>query len=141
MNPMQYFNRHLEADVVAILDASAALEVTEFRLFELAFHDWYGKKADESQIEKYFAAYMFVNRVPSWVRHFARKVLSLHAQGKLNPKSFGVWTRLPNARMRLVAKLYTVALFVVFVTLILSAFSLPQELLAAFQGCYLPPCY
>ena len=138
---LDYFNRHLQADVVSLLDASSALEVTEFRFFELAFQDWYGRKADEDIIEKYFAAYMFANRIPNWVRHFARKILKLDAQGRLDPKSFGIWRRLPSARMMFVAKVYTATLLVVFVALVASVYAIPDEILAVFRQCYFPPCY
>ena len=138
---MEFFNRHLQTDIVAVLDASAALEVTEFKLFELAFEDWYGRKAREEVIEKYFAAYMFANRIPSWVRYFARKIIDLHARGHLDPKSFGVWRRLPSARMMLFAKVYTAALLIVFVLLTMSVYSLPEEIISVFRQCYFPPCY
>lgn len=140
-NPRDYFNRHLEQDLICVLDASSALEVTEFRLFELAFQDWYGKKAGHPALEKYFAAYMFANHVPGWVRHFARKILKLQAQGQLDPKAFGVWHRLPSARMILFAKMYTVALVLIFLLALLSVYSLPDKVLSLFDKCYFPPCY
>jgi hypothetical protein len=138
---LDYFNRHLHADVVSLLDASSVLEVTEFRFFELAFHDWHGRKADEALIEKHFAAYMFANRIPNWVRHFARKILKLDAQGKLDPKNFGVWRRLPSARMMLIAKLYTATLLAVFFLLTAFVYTIPEEILTVFRQCYFPPCY
>ena len=127
--------------MISVLDASSALEVTEFRLFELAFQDWYGKKADNLALEKYFAAYMFANRVPGWVRHFARKILKLQAEGRLDPKTFGVWYRLPSTRMMWVAKIYTVTLIAIFLLGLLSVYSLPDKVLSLFQACYFPPCY
>lgn len=141
LNPKEYFNRHLERDLISVLDASSALEVTEFRLFELAFQDWYGKRADNQTLERYFAAYMFANRVPGWVRHFARKILKLQERGELDPKAFGVWHRLPSARMMLLAKIYTVALLVIFLLALISVYSLPEKVLHLFEACYFPPCY
>jgi len=139
--PADFFNRHLDTDIVAVLDASAALEVTEFRLFQLAFADWYGKSAREEFMERQFAAYMFAQRVPNWVRHFARKILDLHAQGQLEPKSFGVWRRLPSSRMVLIAKVYTTALLLIFILAVAAVYALPEDLLSKFAGCYFPPCY
>ena len=141
LNPKEYFNRHLEQDLIAVLDASSALEVTEFRLFELAFKDWFGKKADQAKMEKYFAAYMFAHRVPGWVRHFSRKILKLQTQGQLDPRAFGVWYRLPSARMILVAKIYTASLLIILLLSTVLIYSLPQKLLAVFEQCYFPPCY
>lgn len=138
---IEYFNRHIDADTVAILDASSVLEVTEFQFFELAYRDWHGRKASERQIEKYFAAYMFSERIPSWVRSFARKILRLHAKGRLDPKTFGIWHRLPSDRMRFFAKAYTAVLIVIFVAITLSVYSVPEEVMVVFRQCYFPPCY
>lgn len=141
LNPKEYFNRHLEQDLVAVLDASSALQVTEFKLFELAFQDWYGKKAEEQIMEKYFAAYMFAKRVPGWVRHFSRKILKLQDQGRLDPKNFGIWYRLPSARMIFIAKLYTASLLIIFLIAVMLVYSLPVKVMAVFEQCYFPPCY
>lgn len=141
MPPVKDFNQHVPPDVVAVLDASAALEVTEFRLFELAWQDWFGKRPDERRLERHFAAYMFAERVPHWVRNFARRILDLDAQGRLDPRSFGIWRRLPSTRMRFVAKLYLAALLLLFVVLAASALNLDEHLLSFYRGCYFPPCY
>ncbi len=138
---VQYFNRHIKADTVAVLDASSALEITEFKLFELAYRDWHGRSATEAYIEKHFAAYMFADRIPNWVRYFARKVLKLHAEGRLEPKRFGIWQPLPSTRMVLIAKIYIVVILVVTIALSLSVYSLPEEVMAVFRQCYFPPCY
>lgn len=139
--PTEFFNRHLDTDIVAVLDASAALEVTEFRLFQLAFADWYGKAAGEEFMERQFAAYMFAQRVPNWVRHFARKILKLQAQDRLDPRSFGVWKRLPSSRMVVIARIYTGILLLLFLLALTSIYSLPESVLAMYRGCYFPPCY
>lgn len=97
---MKDFNAHVPSDIVAVLDASAVLEITEFRLFELAWRERFGSRPDQQHIERYFAAYMFADRVPHWVRSFARHILQLNAEGRLDPKAFGVWQRLPSSRMR-----------------------------------------
>jgi hypothetical protein len=139
--PPEFFNQHLDADIVAVLDASAALEVTEFRLFQMAFRDWYGKSPRNEFLERQFAAYMFAQRVPAWVRQFARKILKLQAQGRLDPRSFGVWKRLPSSRMVMIAKIYTAVLLLIFSLSLLSIYTLPESILAMVAGCYFPPCY
>jgi hypothetical protein len=138
---MDYYNKHLKSGQVEVLDASAALEVTEFRFFELAFQDWHGRRARESVIERHFVAYMFADRVPSWARHFARKVLKLNDQGRLDPKSFGIFQPLPSSRMRFIGKMYTVILLLIFLFVGLSILQVPDEVLRAFKQCYFPPCY
>lgn len=135
------FNAHVPPDVVAVLDASAALEVTEFRLFELAWREWFGGRPDEARLENHFAAYMFADRVPHWVRDFARRILELDARGQLDPKSFGIWQRLPSTRMRFVAKVYAAMLVMFFVVLAASALNLDERILAFYRDCYFPPCY
>lgn len=137
----EFFNRHLESDIVAVLDASAALEITEFRLFQLAFEDWYGKSAKLEFMERQFAAYMFAQYVPTWVRHFSRKILKLQSEGSLDPNSFGIWKPLPSSRMVLFAKIYTAVLLLVFMLALVSIYALPEDVLAMFEGCYFPPCY
>jgi hypothetical protein len=138
---MTDFNRHVPPDVVSVLDASAALEVTEFRLFELAWREWFGVRPDETRMEHYFAAYMFADRVPYWVRSFARKILELEAKGCLDPRSFGIWRRLPSTRMRFVAKVYCAVLILVFLVLTVSALNIDERILSLYRNCYLPPCY
>lgn len=127
--------------MVAVLDASSVLEVTEFRLFELAFKDWYGKNADESVIEKHFADYMFASRIPGWARQFSRKILKLHAEGRLNPQHFNVFQPLPSARMKFLGKAYAVFLLIAFTIMGLSVYFTPPEVLKVFEQCYFPPCY
>lgn len=138
---MKDFNAHVPTDIVAVLDASAVLEITEFRLFELAWREWFGKRPDERRIEQYFAAYMFADRVPHWVRSFARHVLQLNAEGRLDPKAFGVWQRLPSSRMRFLVKLYCAALIVVVVVLSAAAMDLDDQFMSFYRSCYFPPCY
>jgi hypothetical protein len=84
---------------------------------------------------------MFADRVPHWVRNFARRILDLDAKGALDPRSFGVWRRLPSTRMRFLAKLYVVALLLLLAILSFSALNLDEQLLTFYRGCYFPPCY
>lgn len=83
----------LEPDARAVLSASALLEITEFRLFELAYQRWFGEAAAEKTIERFFTAYMFRSVVPPWVRQFCRDVLSRDGSGELEPREFGVLPR------------------------------------------------
>lgn len=138
---MKDFNAHVPADVVAVLDASAALEVTEFRLFELAWREWFGGRPDERRIERYFAAYMFADRVPHWVRSFARRILELNAEGRLDPRSFGIWQRLPSTRMRFLVKLYVAALVLLLLVVSGAAMDLDDQIMSFYRSCYFPPCY
>lgn len=80
-------------DVSQVLDAAALLQVTEFRLFQIAYQSWYGRAASEKSIERYFVPYMFRAVVPFWVRQLCRHVLTADARGVLHPEEFGVTPR------------------------------------------------
>jgi len=138
---MKHFDEQIPADVAAVLDASAALEVTEFRLFELAWHRWFGQRPRPRRIEAHFAAYMFNERVPLWVRDFARLILDLDARGELDPRAFGIWQRLPSVRMRRLVKVWCAAFVVLFLVVTAATLNLDERILSLYRGCYFPPCY
>jgi len=60
------------ADIDCVVNAANYLEVSEFAIFRDAFKAWYGKNAPEKQVEKIFLEYMVENKVPFWVRNYAR---------------------------------------------------------------------
>ncbi len=59
-----------------VAEASARLDLGEFDLFGQAYRRWFGRAPAAGLLEQAFAAYMFHGRVPPWVRHYARGVLS-----------------------------------------------------------------
>jgi hypothetical protein len=59
-------------DTDCVVSAANYLEVSEFALFMDAYTDWYGKKASEKQVERVFVEYLVENKVPFWVRNYAR---------------------------------------------------------------------
>jgi hypothetical protein len=62
-------------DAQAVLWSAEILEKTEFEVFETAYRAWYREPADERQLERIFAGYMFDEVVPFWVRQFTRETL------------------------------------------------------------------
>ena len=80
----------IPADTREVLAASAALQITEFRLFELAHERWFSEPAVTEKVEPAFISYMFNELVPHWVRHYARAVLAAQRAGRLVPAEFGV---------------------------------------------------
>lgn len=64
------------SDAKGVSAAACYLQVAEFRVFELAWRDWHGAEPDVKTVEPHFARYMFHQTVPSWVRHYVRKVLA-----------------------------------------------------------------
>ncbi|MDX1512629.1 MAG: hypothetical protein R3174_02700 [Gammaproteobacteria bacterium] len=86
-----YDDDEIEPDTRDVLAASAELEITEFRLFELAYCRWFGEPLNETKMEQVYSGYMFQARAPYWVRHFCRDVLTHARNGDLDPRSFGVF--------------------------------------------------
>jgi hypothetical protein len=60
------------ADTDCVVSAANYLEVSEFAIFSDAYTSWYGKEAPEKQVEKVFVQYLQENKVPFWVRNYAR---------------------------------------------------------------------
>lgn len=69
-----------------IAKAANLLQVGEFQLLQLAYLSWHGEEMPESMNDSMFRAYMLQNTVPSWARHYARKVIELHAQDDLDDR-------------------------------------------------------
>jgi hypothetical protein len=77
-------------DVSSVMRAASLLSVGEFRVFEIAYEQWYGEPGDAKQIERCFAAYMFNDIIPVWVRHFCTKVVQLDSEDALDPGDYGI---------------------------------------------------
>lgn len=60
------------ADTEIVINAANYLEISEFAVFSDAYTAWYGKAAPEKQVEKVFVQYLQENKVPFWVRNYAR---------------------------------------------------------------------
>ncbi len=59
-------------DAEMITKVADTLGISEFKLFESAYVDWYKRPASERELESYFVRYLFYQEAPSWVRHYAR---------------------------------------------------------------------
>lgn len=77
-----------------VLIAAAMLDIGEHELFAHAYKHWHGRKASDAELERAFLAYMFLGRVPHWVRGYCRQILNQAARNDLDPISFGVLPRL-----------------------------------------------
>ena len=60
------------ADTDCVISAANFLETSEFKIFSDAYKVWYGRDAAEKQVEKVFIQYLQENKVPFWVRNYAR---------------------------------------------------------------------
>lgn len=81
----------IEQDTLDVLSASSILEITEFRLFELAYQRWFGEAPAEKKMESLYSIYMFRSNAPFWVRQFCRDVMAREQTGTLDPREFGVF--------------------------------------------------
>jgi len=75
-------------DEAKVRISSRLLEISEFRLFHIAYSRWYGMEIPDREIEPTFSAYLLENRIPHWVRHFTREVLSRYRDGTLDPGDY-----------------------------------------------------
>jgi hypothetical protein len=114
----QYFDEDLSQGSLDLLEAAAALEVKEFTLFELAYRNWYGRRPLTHVIEAHFSNYMFHSTIPAWVGSYSRRIVELHALGRLDPRQFGVYQPLPSKRLIRIGKLFSTVLILVFVALV-----------------------
>jgi len=69
--------RGLSVDSKRVQSAANVLHVTEFRLFELAYRDWFGTSCQEGELERIYMLYWFSGLSPAWVRHYCRHTLSV----------------------------------------------------------------
>ena len=56
-----------------VIEAANALEVSEYTIFEWAYHAFYGRTEREA-IERAFGLYIAHNKVPHWLRHYLREM-------------------------------------------------------------------
>ncbi len=73
-----------------VSDSASILRLREFDRFRAAWRSWFGRAPDDRAVERVFAAFMFHQRVPHWVRHFARRVIHDSEAGHLDPERLGV---------------------------------------------------
>ncbi|MGD8926115.1 MAG: hypothetical protein PVG20_04660 [Thioalkalispiraceae bacterium] len=64
-------------DAERVVYIASVLNVSEFRLFELAYEDWFGEPGPETALEAAYMAYVVYGCTPVWVRNYARKTQQL----------------------------------------------------------------
>ena len=138
----QFFDeRRLDPDCLDVLHATALLEITEFELFHIAYRWWHGHEAQAKELEdSFFIPYMFQERVPSWVRQFAREIVSEDEENRLDPTRYGIYPKqFSNSQFQrgLRYALWLVVILAIFMTMILAY----EELAPWADRCFFPPCY
>ncbi|RMG02568.1 MAG: hypothetical protein D6726_07300 [Nitrospirae bacterium] len=69
-----------------VTDASAILQISEYRFFQIAYRQWYGSEGDTKTIDYHFGRYLHNNPPPHWVRSLARRVI----KREINPAELGI---------------------------------------------------
>jgi len=64
--------------------AANYLGVGEFQLLQLAYKEWFGEDLPEALVDRLFHTYMLDGDVPHWARHYARQILRLDDNGRVN---------------------------------------------------------
>lgn len=132
--------KSMASDVVDVLEATSLLEVSEFEFFKLAYQRWYGVAIGDKEIEPIYLAYMFKEKVPAFVRGFAREVIERANEGEIDPREFGVVPR-PLTMDMYNRGLRAILWVTVIMGTLLTGAATVAELLPWYQSCYLPPCY
>ncbi len=125
-------------DVWQVLRTASILNIGEFRVFEIAYHRWFGNYATEEAIECHFVPYMFEDRVPMWVRAFCFHVLSNYEYGTLELRRYGITPPVSTKDQQFRSLEYLIWIFAALVVLFLLA-DATSELLP--NKCIFPPCY
>lgn len=109
--------RNVPDDSELVTEARTAVGLLEFEFFRAAWRHWHGADPEDRALEPAFVTYLFQQRVPGYVRHFARRVLADAALGCLDPAAFGLDQRaqveaIPNLRDPFAAASMACLLFV-----------------------------
>ncbi len=64
--------------------AATILQVGEFQLLQLAYHDWYGQELPAALCDQLFQAYMLRDEIPTWARHYARRIIDFEDRGLID---------------------------------------------------------
>lgn len=135
----RYFDeKRIPRDSLSVARTACALSVGEFRVFEIAYQDWFGEKGEEKLIEKHFVRYMFNDIVPAWVRHFCKKILLREDEGTLDPAEFGIVREEATRQQQNKGLEAIMWITVAMIMLILMGESAAKVLRLQ---CMFPPCY
>lgn len=77
-------------DQMDIQTCMALMNVSEYRLFELAYAEWFGSSLAESELELTYILYLFHTNVPYWVRHYVRNIRQLSDEAGIHTGTMGL---------------------------------------------------
>ncbi|MBL6932804.1 MAG: hypothetical protein ISR45_07630 [Rhodospirillales bacterium] len=96
----------LNEDARDVNRAADFLGLREIDFFRFAYRRWYSNDVNADQLEKIFAAYMFRETVPHWVRYCAREVINREGMNMLDPIEFGAAEFRHQSKVPKVGKLF-----------------------------------
>jgi len=130
--------KRIPTDVWQVLRTASLLAIPEFRVFEIAYKQWFGRGVNEQTIEQHYVGYMFDDDVPMWVRHFCKRILRMDAEGTLDPTEFGIILKDATREQQNRGIEYIVWIVSGVVVMVLLAELLTRTI--SLQ-CTFPPCY
>jgi hypothetical protein len=77
-------------DAEAVSFVAGLFDISEFKLFEMAYVNWYGREAAKKAMDRFFGTYLNTGSVPFWLRAAVRKILCQHRKGDLTASQLGV---------------------------------------------------
>ena len=70
-------NTPVDEDAEQLTYVTSVLNVSVYRLFELAYEDWFGESANEGYLEAVYMPYVVLGTMPVWLRNYVRKTAQL----------------------------------------------------------------
>ena len=77
-------------DAEGVSFVAGLLNISEFKLFEIAYANWFGGEVTEKAIDCFFGSYLHSGFVPFWLRDMVRNILCKYRKGNLNPSELGI---------------------------------------------------
>jgi hypothetical protein len=121
--------------------AANILQVGEFQLMQLAYHDWYGQELPTALCDQLFQAYMLRDEIPTWARHYARRIIDFEDRGLIdcNDAYYHRYDREYVTHVPHGVRQFTVASVILASILVLGV--VIGELAAGDDGSLLPPYF
>ncbi len=77
-------DREDDGERAEVAKAANLLQIGEFQLLQLAYFEWHGQELCGALSDEVFQAYMVRSNVPSWARHYARRICQMAELGGLD---------------------------------------------------------
>ena len=68
-------DREEDPDRSLVAQAANILQVGEFQILQLAYHEWYGQEMPDHISDRLFREYMLRGQVPHWAQAFASRIV------------------------------------------------------------------